>query len=125
MEIRKTVFYGKEGETLEGLSKEAVYAPSIRSVQGQVVWGSDQPDLVKDVPVHGRRLNYMIFEGPFHCKPWDGSMILSNLHKAQHFHFIFFLHFISQLPFLDQHSPSPVVPHRFLGWAAEKAVAFS
>lgn len=30
--------------------------PMIRNVQGQVVWASEQPDLLKDVPAHGKRV---------------------------------------------------------------------
>jgi len=36
------------------LPREAVAAPSLGSVQGQVGRGFEQPDLVEGVPVHGR-----------------------------------------------------------------------
>ena len=43
-------------ETLEHAAQRSCGCPIIGSVQGQVGWGSEQPDLVKDVPVHGREV---------------------------------------------------------------------
>ena len=58
------------------LPREAVAAPSLGSVQGQVGWSSEQPGLVEDVPAHGRGgWNYMIFKVP--SNPHH-SMILNN-----------------------------------------------
>jgi len=36
------------------LPREAVEAPSLENVEGRVGWGSEQPDLVVDVPAHCR-----------------------------------------------------------------------
>lgn len=50
-----------------------------KSLQGQVGWGFDQSDLLKDVPAHKRKgVDYMAFEDPFptqsiiaHGGTWD------------------------------------------------------
>jgi len=46
------------------------------NIQGQVGWGSDQPDLVEDVPAHSRRIGYMTFKGPFQTKLFSDYVIL-------------------------------------------------
>jgi len=61
LHIRKIFFYSEDGETLEQVTQRSSGCPIIGSVQGQVGWGLEQPDLVKDVPGHGQGLNWMIF----------------------------------------------------------------
>ncbi|KAK4811149.1 hypothetical protein QYF61_019790 [Mycteria americana] len=48
------MFYDEGGETLEQVAQRGGRCPIIGSVQGQVGRGFDQPNLVKDVPAHGR-----------------------------------------------------------------------
>jgi len=48
------MFYNGCGETLEKVAQRSCGCPVIGSIQGQVVWGFEQPGLVKDVPAHGR-----------------------------------------------------------------------
>lgn len=38
------------------LPKEAVDVPSLQLFKGQVEWDSEQPDVVKDAPAHGREV---------------------------------------------------------------------
>ncbi|KAK4826107.1 hypothetical protein QYF61_005245 [Mycteria americana] len=42
------------GETLEHVAQRSCRCPIIGSVQSQVGWGFEQPDLLKDVPAHSR-----------------------------------------------------------------------
>ncbi|KAK4826803.1 LOW QUALITY PROTEIN: hypothetical protein QYF61_011611 [Mycteria americana] len=44
----------KSGETLDQVAQRSCGCPIIGSVQGQVGWGFEQPDLVGDVPAHVR-----------------------------------------------------------------------
>ena len=58
------------------LPGEAVGAPSLE-VQGQVGWGSIQPDLEGGSPAHDRRLEVDDLRGPFQPKPFYGSVVPS------------------------------------------------
>ena len=49
---KEDIFHNEGGETLEQVAQCG--CPIIGSVQGQVGWGSEQPDQVRGVPVHGR-----------------------------------------------------------------------
>ena len=46
--------YGEGGETLEQVAQRGGRCPIPGKIQGQVGWGSEQPDLVEDVPAHCR-----------------------------------------------------------------------
>jgi len=60
--------------------KRSCGCPITGSVQGQVGWGFEQLDLVKDILAHRRwGWKQMIFNGPFQPKPFYDSMILSIL----------------------------------------------
>ncbi|KAK4810510.1 hypothetical protein QYF61_004290 [Mycteria americana] len=54
--VQREVFYDVcgflHGETLEQVAQRSCECPITGSVQGQVGWGFEQPDLVKDVPAH-------------------------------------------------------------------------
>ena len=52
LDIRKKFFTMGVVKHWNRLPRDAVNAPG--SVQGQVGWGFEQPDLVEDVPAHGR-----------------------------------------------------------------------
>ena len=54
LEIRKIFFTMRVMKCCNRLPREAVAAPLPGSVQGQVGWSSEQPDLVEDVAAHGR-----------------------------------------------------------------------
>lgn len=41
------------GEALNRFPRDAVDAPSLEGVQGQVGWSSDEPVVVKSVPAYG------------------------------------------------------------------------
>jgi len=49
------MFYDEGGETLEWVAQRADRCPIPGNPQGQVGWGSEQPDLVKDVCAYCRR----------------------------------------------------------------------
>ena len=48
-----SIFYHEGGETLEQVAQRSCRCPIPGSVQGQIGWGFEEPDLVKDVPAHG------------------------------------------------------------------------
>ena len=50
------MFCDEGGETWEQVAQRSCGCPITGSVQGQVGPGFEQPDLVKDVPAHGRGL---------------------------------------------------------------------
>ena len=56
LDIKEEFFYSEDGETLEQAAQRSGGCPIIRSVQDQVGWGFEQPDLVIDVPPHGREV---------------------------------------------------------------------
>ena len=57
LDIRKKFFYNESGRTLEQVAQRSCGCPIPGGAQGQVGWGFEQPDLVKDVPAHGRGLD--------------------------------------------------------------------
>ena len=51
--VHKKEFYDNEvAETLEWVAQGSSGGPIPGNIQGQVGWASEQPDLVKNVPVH-------------------------------------------------------------------------
>ena len=56
LDRRKELFYNEGGETLEEVAKRGDRCPIPGSVQGQVRWGSEQPDLAEHVLAHCRVL---------------------------------------------------------------------
>ena len=48
------MFYDEGGETLERVAQRGGRCPIPGNLQGQAGWGSEQPDLVEDVPAHCR-----------------------------------------------------------------------
>ena len=50
----KQAFYNKGGETLGQVAQRGCGSPNSRNIQSQAGWGSEQPDLVKDIPAYGR-----------------------------------------------------------------------
>jgi len=46
------IFYREDGETLEQAAQRGSGGPIPRNIQGQVGQGSEQPDLVENVPAH-------------------------------------------------------------------------
>ena len=47
-------FYSEGGETLDRVAPRGSGGHVPRRIEGQVGWGSEQPDLVEDVPAHCR-----------------------------------------------------------------------
>ena len=47
---REDIFYKEGDETLAQVAQRGGRCPIPGSIQGQVGWGSEQPDLVEDVP---------------------------------------------------------------------------
>jgi len=64
------MFDKEGGETLAQVAQRGGGCPIRGNVQGQVGWGSEQPDPAEDVPAHGRGLGWMDFKGPFQPKPF-------------------------------------------------------
>lgn len=56
LDIRKSGLYSKGGEALEQVAWKRCGSPILGEVQGQVGWGSIQPDLEGGSPAHDRRL---------------------------------------------------------------------
>jgi len=54
LDIRKTFFYSEGAKTLKRLAQRGGRCPIPGDIQGQVGWGSEQHDLVEDVPDHCR-----------------------------------------------------------------------
>ncbi|KAK4818961.1 LOW QUALITY PROTEIN: hypothetical protein QYF61_022628 [Mycteria americana] len=54
LDIRKNFFTMRVGETLEQVAQRCGRCPIPGNIQGQVGRGSEQPDLVEDVPAHCR-----------------------------------------------------------------------
>ena len=59
------MFYDESGERLEQVAQRSCGCAIIGRVQGELGRGFEQRDVVKDVPVHGRRVDSMIFKGLF------------------------------------------------------------
>jgi len=51
-----TLFNNEGSETLAQVAQRSCGFPLPGNIQGQVGWGSEQADLVEDVPDHGRRV---------------------------------------------------------------------
>ncbi|KAK4812027.1 LOW QUALITY PROTEIN: hypothetical protein QYF61_025018 [Mycteria americana] len=51
---KEEIFYNEGGEALEQVTQRGGRCPILGNIQGQVEWSSQQPDLVEDVPAHGR-----------------------------------------------------------------------
>jgi len=49
---KEEIFYNEGGETLEQISQRGRGGPIPGNIQGQVARGSEQPDVVEDVPAH-------------------------------------------------------------------------
>ena len=54
LDIRQNFFYHEGGETLERVAHASSGGPIPGKIQGQVGRGSEQPDLVEDIPAHCR-----------------------------------------------------------------------
>ena len=48
------ILYNEGGETLEQVAQRGSGGPIPGDIQAQVGWGSEQHDLVKDIPAHCR-----------------------------------------------------------------------
>jgi len=57
MRYKEEILYDECGDTLEPVAQRGCGCPLPGSVQGQVACGFEKPDLVKDVPAHGRELD--------------------------------------------------------------------
>ena len=54
MRYKEEILHYEGGEALEQVAKWSCGYPLPGTVQGQVGWGFEQPDLVEDVSAHGR-----------------------------------------------------------------------
>ena len=54
LNMRKKFFTTMVVKHWKKLPREVVDAPFLESVEGQAGWGLGQPDLMKDVPAHGK-----------------------------------------------------------------------
>jgi len=54
LDIKKLVLYSKSSEALEQVAQRRGGCPIPGDIQGQVGWGSEQPDPAIGVPVHCR-----------------------------------------------------------------------
>ena len=54
MRCKEEILHGEGGEALEHVAQRGCGCPIRGSVQGQVGWGFEQPDLVEGVPAQGR-----------------------------------------------------------------------
>ena len=52
--IKREGFYGKSSEALEQVAQRG--GGVLGDIQGQAGWGSEQPDVAVDVPVHCREV---------------------------------------------------------------------
>ena len=58
MDRRKNFFYSEGGEMLERVAQRGGRCLIPGNIQGQVAQGSEQPDLVEDVPAHCRGMGF-------------------------------------------------------------------
>ena len=58
---------------MEEVAQRGGRCPIPGNIPGQVGRGSEQPDLVEDVPARGRGLDKMTSKGPFPPKPFYDS----------------------------------------------------
>ena len=68
------MLYNENGERLEEVAQTSCGCAIIGRVQGELGRGFEQRDLVKDVPVHGRGVDSMIFKGLFQPNPLYNSV---------------------------------------------------
>jgi len=54
MGYKKDIFYNEGGEALEQIAQRGGRCPIAGNIQCQVGLGFEHPDLVEDVPAHGR-----------------------------------------------------------------------
>jgi len=54
--LKQEIFYNEGGEALERAAQRGSGGPMPGNIQGQVGRGSEEPDLVKDVPAHCGRV---------------------------------------------------------------------
>jgi len=52
LELQEEIFYNEDGDTLAQVAQRGGRCLVPGNIQGQVGWGSEQPDLVEDVPAH-------------------------------------------------------------------------
>lgn len=52
--MRKNFFDVENAEALEHAAQKSCGCPTIESSQGQFGWSFEQPDIVKNVVIHGR-----------------------------------------------------------------------
>ncbi|KAK4818784.1 LOW QUALITY PROTEIN: hypothetical protein QYF61_019130 [Mycteria americana] len=57
---KEEIFHNEGGEMLEQVAQRGGRCPMPGNIQGQVGWGSEQPDLVEDVPTHCRGAKYKV-----------------------------------------------------------------
>ena len=68
------ILYNEGGGTLERVTQRGGRCSTSGSIQGQVGWGSKQPDLVDDVPAHCRGVGLEAFKASFQLKLFPDSM---------------------------------------------------
>jgi len=56
LRYKEEIFYNEDGETLAKVAQIGGRGPIPGNIQGQAGWGSEQPDLVEDVPANCRGL---------------------------------------------------------------------
>ena len=54
MGYKEEIFYLEGGETLQQVAQRGGRCSIPGNIQGHVGWGSEQPDVVEDVPAHCR-----------------------------------------------------------------------
>ena len=72
---KEEIFYSEGGETLAQVAQRGS-DPIPGNIQGQVGQGSEQPDLVEDVPAHCRGAGLETSKGPFQPKSFYDSMMI-------------------------------------------------
>ena len=70
------IFCAEGGETLAQVAQRGGRCPVPGNIQGQVGQGSEQPDLVEDVPAHCRGVGLDGLSCPFQPKLFYDSMIM-------------------------------------------------
>lgn len=71
---REESFCAEGGEGVARVAQRGGGCPVPGNVQGQPGWGSEQADLVEEVPTHGRGGGWMAFTGPIQPKPVCNSL---------------------------------------------------
>ena len=52
LDMRKKFFYSKDSEALAQVAQRGGGCPIPGDIEGQAGWGSEQPDVAADVPIH-------------------------------------------------------------------------